>query len=163
MFQKKQNPNTRKVIYKSLDAFNSPKWTKKNGGFPNDIHSDPEPLLNMQRELYNELKDMSPLKLFYKFFDDEVLNFIVDSTLILLSITRPILFSILRYWKHFSEYFGAIRIPYITIHTWLLSKDHGVPIVKQSMTRAWFREIKCHIHFCDINNLDPKDKIAKVR
>lgn len=46
---------------------------------------------------------------------------------------------------------------------WSNQPDLGIPLVKNSITRAQFRIVKQNIHLCDNDNHDKNDRFAKVR
>lgn len=160
------DPVTRKVKnYKSQQCFGEPKWIKANK-LSYDIKPDTEPLKDVQIELFEKLKDLSPIDLFYKFFDEEVLNLIIEQSNLYASQKNAATFVLTE--SALKNFLGILLISgYHTLPSmsdyWSTNPTLGIPIVKQIMSRNKFREIKRFLHFSDNNQLDKNDKMAKIR
>lgn len=153
------------ITYKTLDSFGKPKWTKRKNKLPYNIRPVPEPLQDVQQKLYNDLKDLTPIELFYKFFDDEVFSLIIEQTLTYAAQknnTKFVLDTVsLKRFLGILILSGYHTLPSIGDY-WSEEPTLGLPIVKQAMSRNRFRDIKTFLHICDNNNLDPADKLTKV-
>ncbi|XP_055634280.1 piggyBac transposable element-derived protein 3-like [Toxorhynchites rutilus septentrionalis] len=154
------------IGYKPLSAFPEPHWKSlTTDKIEYSVSPNNEPLANKQQELFDTIKDLSPLQLFLKLFDDEVISLIVretnryagqqNSTFLLDIITLKRFIGILLLS-------GYHTLPNVNDY-WSNEPSLGVPIVKQCMSRNKFREIKKFIHFSDNYNLNKMDKMAKLR
>lgn len=155
------------IVYKPLSAFPAPNWTKrlaKDRHFEYDLNPVSDPLIAFQQALYDRLKDKSPSELFRMFFDDTVLEFIINHTNkyaqqknSTFSISKPLL----KRFLGILVFSGFHPLPAVH-HYWSTSPVCGIPIVKQAMPRNTFNEIKSFLHFNDNDNIDKTDKLAKV-
>lgn len=160
-------PAKRRTVYKPLSAFGQPKWTRKTNKdkqFPFDDAPAPEGLDEKQSELFNDLKNHSPLDLFELFFDDELFTFIIGETN---RYARQQNSSFVLELEELRRFIGILIVSgYHTLPSvqdyWSKKPSLGVPIIKQAMTRNQFQEIKGYIHFCNNDELDKNDKLAKV-
>ncbi|XP_036341688.1 piggyBac transposable element-derived protein 3-like [Rhagoletis pomonella] len=172
-----ENPSKRQRIetnetpvkkYKPLSAFSKPKWVQRknrDGTFEYDISPTTEPLDDVKKNLAETFQSKTPLELFSLFFDNEVLDMIIEETS--------------RYAQQKNEHFRIDQVAlkrflgililsgYHTLPTtrdyWSTNPTLGVPIVKVCMSRNRFQDIKRFIHFGNNYNLDSTDKMAKVR
>ncbi|XP_050292970.1 piggyBac transposable element-derived protein 3-like [Anthonomus grandis grandis] len=119
-----------------------------------------------RENLQNLLFGKSPLEMFYLFFDDDVveilLNFSVkyahDNNRHDFLITKPELLNFIGILL-FSGYHSLPRIQ----HYWSTDEDKGIDLIKKCMSRNRFQQIKQHLHLSDNSLLDKKDKFFKVR
>lgn len=107
----------------------------------------------------------TPLQLWECFFDEEVINMIVE---------RTNEYAGQKYVPGFATSSGEIKtflgILYLTgYHTlpsirsyWSTQASLGCQIIKDAMSRNRFAQIKQNIHISDNKNLDPNDKFAKI-
>lgn len=151
--------------YKSLKDFGVPKWKKANN-IKYNINHQPETIKDVEKELFEKIKDLTPTQLFYLFFDDSVLDYIVEQTCLYASQKNETSFVFNK--TYLKRYLGILLISgYHTLPQipdyWSTNPTLGIPIVKQALSRNKFREIKRSIHFSDNNNLDRNDKKAKIR
>ncbi|KAL5292676.1 hypothetical protein ACFFRR_011450 [Megaselia abdita] len=134
-FTQSQQSFNKNLSYPPLSSFGSPKWVMNPGTY--NIHPEPEPLTEVQKQLFEQIKDLDPLQLFYKFIDDEVLNHIVAAqknvTLDFNSVTLKRFLGIL-------ILSGFHTLPSVPDY-WSTNATLGVPIVRQSMSRNKFRDI----------------------
>lgn len=111
------------------------------------------------------VKDLTPIQLFEKFFDKEVMDFIVKNTIKYARNhnDQDFVFNevYLRRFLGILLISGFHTLPSIPDY-WSTEQALGVPIVKQAMVRQRFYYIKKNIHFCDNDELDPTDKMTKV-
>lgn len=160
----KTRTTSKEVTYKSPSSFGKPKWVSHSSS--NNIHPEPEPLKEVQQKLFDELKDMGPLELFYKFFDDEVIQHIVDQTLLYAAQHNVQSFEfdtiLLKRFVGILILSGYHTLPAVSDY-WSTNPTLGVPIVKQCMARNKFKEIKKYIHLCNNDYVDTSDKMAKIR
>ncbi|CAH1990479.1 unnamed protein product [Acanthoscelides obtectus] len=106
------------------------------------------------------------LKMFFLFFDDDLINLILDFSVKyaqqnnrhgfclskgeLLNFLGIMLFS------------GYHTLPQVPLY-WSNEEDKGIDIVKKCMSRNRFQAIKRNIHLSDNSNLDKDDKFSKLR
>lgn len=155
------------MLYKPLGAFGEPKWSHKRGRDKQFLYDNTpvvEPLTNVKQDLFTKIENKSPLELFELFFDAEVFGLIIsesnkyakqknsDFCLDDIYLRRFIGILILS---------GYHTLPSIDDY-WSTEPSLGIEIVKQSMSRTKFKTIKTFLHFCDNNELDKNDKLAKV-
>lgn len=116
--------------------------------------------------LHNELGEKSPLELFFIFFDDEVINMIVDYSLKYATDNNRHDFEFTR--NDLLNFIGIMTLSgYHTLPQaymyWSSEDDKGLDIVKQCMSKNRFKSIKRNLHLADNSNLDKSDKFAKLR
>lgn len=157
----------RRTIHKSLSAFGQPKWSRKTGRDKQhafDKAPVPEGLAEKQSNLFNDLKNYSPLDLFELFFDDEMFSFILNETNRYAqqqNSSFAVTLSELRRFIGILIVSGYHTLPSVRDY-WSKQPSLGVPIIRQAMSRNRFLEIKRFIHFCNNDELDKDDKLAKV-
>lgn len=113
-----------------------------------------------------QLGDMNELELYKLFFDNDIEQLFVDCTK--------------RYAVQKNDPNFSIDIPdlwdFLTIITlssyntrpqfsmfWSTEEDISCPLVKELMSRNYFRKIKAYLHVCDNNDISGDDKWAKLR
>lgn len=120
----------------------------------------------IREDLVNNLAGTSPLDIFFKFFDDEVQEMIVNYSNAYAQQNNRHEFSVSK-----SELLNFIGILVLsgyhvlpqTDMYWSTEEDKGVQVVKQCMSRNKFRSIKQNLHFNDNTQLDKDDKYSKIR
>lgn len=155
-----------KVIYKPVSAYETPKWSgRRRNKFNFNISPVHEPLGEVQFKIMDALDELSPIQLFLKFFDSEVMKFIVDQTLKYAQQQNNFHFVfdevLLRRFLGVLLISGYHTLPHISDY-WSQNPTLGIAIVKQAMSRTRFIEIKRYLHFCDNNRLNPANRMAKV-
>lgn len=117
-------------------------------------------------ELQKKYGGKSPIEIFSLFFDDDLLNEIVQNSITYAGQNNNHSFKLdvadLTKFLGILILSGYHHLPQTDMY-WNRSEDCGVQLVQLSMTRDRFREIKKYIHFCDNNNLDPNNKFAKIQ
>lgn len=108
---------------------------------------------------------LNPLELFELFFDDDVIEFIVNSTNKYAAVDRNTEFR--TDYDEMRKLFGIMFITgYHTLPTiksyWSSSSSLGCSLIKTAMTRDRFIRVKRFLHVCDNQNIDAKDKFAKI-
>lgn len=153
--------------YKKLSDFDKPKWTQRKNGegkFEYDISPMNEPLDDVKKKLADSLSGKTPQDLFSLFFDDEVLDMIIEETnrYAQQKNSNFVLDNIM-----LQRFLGILVLS--GYHTVPAARDYwsnhptlGVPAVKLCMPRNKFLDIKKFIHFSNNFNLDKNDKIAYV-
>lgn len=147
---------------------NLPKWTKrcdKSKNFPFVLSPKSEELVTIQSNLFEEIHNLSPIQLFEKFFDKEVMDLIVnESNTYAQQQNHEIDFdeSYVRRFIGILILSGYNTLPSIDDY-WSTNPCLGNPIIKQSMSRKTFKDMKRFIHFNNNNNLDKNDKLTKVK
>ncbi|KAK9729882.1 Transposase IS4 [Popillia japonica] len=118
------------------------------------------------RELQEQFGNHSPFELFSLFFDNTVLNAIVNYSKKYACCKNRHNFHMdmndLRKWLGIVILSGYHCLPQMELY-WSLDEDKGVPLVRKTMSRNRFRDIKQNIHLSDNTNLQKEDKFAKVR
>lgn len=107
---------------------------------------------------------LSPIQLFELFFDDDVVEFIVNSTNKNAAVDRSTDFR-----TNYDEIRKVMGILFVTgYHTlptirsyWSNNPSLGCPIIKAT-TRDRFVRVKNFFHVCDNHNIDTNDKFVKV-
>lgn len=147
---------------KPITAAKIPKWTKNPLSFdrtPVNIEED------CVRDVVEKLSGKSPIELFYLFFDDEMLDMIVEQTNIYASqsnatfVVEP---HDIKRFVGFLFFTGYHKIPEWKLY-WSKDPSFGVEIISNAFPRNRAEMIKRYIHLSDNNNIDPTDKFAKVR
>lgn len=119
-----------------------------------------------QQELFELLGDCNPYQLLKLFIDDEIIEFLVDSTMKYAGVNcnDP---TFRTDYDEICQFIGILFVsgysPKPSIRSyWSDSPTLGVPCIKEVMTRVRFKRIKKYFHVCDNQNLDANDKFAKV-
>lgn len=161
--KKEEKPGTLKD---DTDKILSPKWTNSARKIVYDpIESDTDGLTQLQIEMCNSIRGLSPLELFSKFFDEEVLEMIILQTVSYAKQKNCSTFELSK--SQLKRFLGILLISgYHTVPSiadyWSKAPSLGVSIVKQSMSRNQFNLIKGFLHVCDNNHLTSSDKFSKV-
>lgn len=162
MIEKKEKQAKKKT--KKKKAQTQDETQNQSIEFNFDIEPIPSGLHEKQEQLKTKLSEYLPLQLFECFFDPEVYSLIITQTN-LYAKQKNTNFEL--DWLHLRRFIGILVLT--SYHTlpgirdyWSNQPSLGIPIVRQTMTRNEFMEIKRHIHFCDNNKLDSADKLAKV-
>lgn len=158
----------KRPTHKSLDSFGKSKWTKKciaNKQFDFKLKPNAEPLKIIQKKLHDKLSGLSPVQLFEQFFDKEMFDFIItQSNTYAQQKAANIVFNeaILRNFFGILILSGYNTLPSINDY-WSKDPCLGSSIVKQTMPRNKFKDIKRLLHFNNNDNLDKNDKLCKVK
>lgn len=119
-----------------------------------------------REELKNKLSGKSPLELFFAFFDDGVIDLILNFSLKYAQDNNRHEFSLSK--NELLNFIGILlfsgyhSLPQIQ-HYWSTDEDKGIDIIKKCMSRNRFQSIKQNLHLSDNNLLDKNDKYAKIR
>jgi hypothetical protein len=112
------------------------------------------------------LEGKSPIEVFETLFDDEVVNLIIDQSLIYAKQHNNHSFQIdkaeMKVFIAILLFSGYHSMPREKMY-WKTDEDTRIPIVANNMSRNRFEEVKRYIHFADNTKLDLNDKMAKVR
>lgn len=131
------------VTYRQPSSFKPPKWVKNLSSY--DIQPKSEPLQEVQQLLFEQLKDHGPVELFFKFFDEEVIQHIVEQSSLYATQQNAGSFEfstvLLKRFIGILIISGYHTLPAVSDY-WSTNVTLGVPIVKQTMSRNKFREIK---------------------
>lgn len=153
------------TVYKKLKDFGFPKWKRtKRGKFAFDGPSE-NGMEGTRKGIAEQLATKTPYELFCCFFDDRVVQHLVDQTNKYAAQNN-------KNWsvaKHEMLRFIGILI-FSGYHTvprwdlyWSVLPDFGVKMVNRSLSRNRFRDIKRYFHLADNDNLDTTDRFSKVR
>lgn len=117
-------------------------------------------------KLQVELGHLTKFEFFKLFFDDKVCDLIMKESVKYSQQENVHNFSLDS--KDLHRFVGILfltgyhSLPLIQ-HYWSNDPDKGLSIVRQSMTRNRFQQIKRFLHFCDNQNIDKNDPFFKVR
>ncbi|CAG4977720.1 unnamed protein product [Parnassius apollo] len=120
-----------------------------------------------QEVLVESLKDCSPVMLFEKIFDDNVMSLIVENSMKYAGQHNRHSFEIdkpeLRTFLAVLCFTGYHELPSERAY-WSLDENLGVPLIANCMSRNRFSDIKRNLHFVD-NSLaeGSNDKMFKMR
>lgn len=139
----KENPSE---SYKSLRSFGTPKWSRNEGNkhLLYDISPNASPLTDTQKHLCEKVKDLSPIQLFSKFYDEEVLNHIITETNRFAAQKNSnfkLNAILLKRFLGILLLSGYHTLPSVEDY-WSTKPSMGIPIVKQALTRFMFSQIK---------------------
>ena len=116
-------------------------------------------------ERYPLLED-DPFTLFSLFLDNNILQHIIDQSIIYAQQKGKHDFELslpeLKVFLGILLLSGYHTLPQEDLY-WSVAADVGVPCVHERMSRRRFREIKKYLHLDNNNNLNPNDKLAKLR
>lgn len=140
-----------------------PKW--KRGS----VHLRSQPISDEGNELEKiktQLHGMSPLDIFFMYFDNEVLNLILmfsekyakDNNRHDFVLDRSDLLKFIG----LLIFTGYHKLPQTQLY-WSRDEDKGLEIVKNCMSRNRFYNIKRNIHLSDNSQLEKNDKFCKLR
>lgn len=113
-----------------------------------------------------ECEGKSPIELFFKFFDDELVTMITNESNRYASQKNDASFKTSP--AEIKRFFGILlltgyhQLPQINMY-WSRDEDKGVDLVRKTMTRNRFKLVKKYLHFADNENLDKKDRYSKLR
>lgn len=117
-------------------------------------------------ELKNRLLGKTPLEFFFMFFDDEVIDLILNFSVKYAQDNNRHEFSLSK--NELLNFIGILyfsgyhSLPHIQ-HYWSTDEDKGIELIKKCMSRNRFQTIKQNLHLSDNNTLDKNDKFSKVR
>ncbi|XP_050301648.1 piggyBac transposable element-derived protein 3-like [Anthonomus grandis grandis] len=152
----------RKILERKAVSYN-PTW--RPGSF---IHKN-LPLFKEEehiQELRGELEGLSPLDIFFKFVDENLMNLIIQFSEKYAQDNNRHEFYLSR--EELLNFLGILilsgyhSLPQTDMY-WSLDEDKTVRIVRDCMNRNKFRSIKRNLHLSDNNNLDKGDKYIKLR
>ncbi|XP_055910809.1 piggyBac transposable element-derived protein 3-like [Eupeodes corollae] len=141
-----------------------PKWSKSHRvGFsntPKDVSSE------KIQAIYNKIGSFNPLQIFELFLDNEIINFIVESTNTYANADRNNLtfktnFNEIRTFIGIMYFSGLHTVPQLDLY-WSNQPVFRCNIINEAMSRDRFKLIKSFLHACDNSTIDPSDKFAKV-
>ncbi|KAK9727551.1 Transposase IS4 [Popillia japonica] len=119
-----------------------------------------------KEEISRLLGGKTPLEIFYLFFDEDILNLIVEFSIKYAKQNNRHDFTLsvaqLKQFIGILILTGYHTIPATDMY-WSKDLDKGVDLVTKCMSRNMFRAIKRNLHLADNNALDKSDKFAKVK
>lgn len=124
--------------------------------------------LTQNKNRMNEaIKDLTPVEIFEQFFDEEVMNMIVNYSMMYASQNNRHNFSLtvaeLKVFLGILILSGYHKVPREKMY-WSLDEDIKVEVVSKAMSRNRFQEIKRNLHLVDNNEAEKTtDKMFKVR
>lgn len=139
------------------------KWTQKPPKYSSQpVQSEKHALDKIVEHLVGKTEE----ELFREFFDDEVVNTIVEETIRYASQENRHSFHLtgsqmLRFIG-FLLFTGYHKLPREDMY-WENSDDCSIRIVTNAMSRQVFRDIKRNLHLNDNSNIDREDKLYKIR
>ena len=117
-------------------------------------------------ERVGKLVTFSEVELFGQFFDEEVMNYIMQQTNLYVQQNNRHDFSTdlyqLQRFLGFLLFTGYHRLPRENMY-WENAEDCSTTIVSSAMSRQTFRDIKRNLHLCDNSALNQTDKLFKIR
>lgn len=121
--------------------------------------------LQVHKNVLFQTGHLTPLQLFECFFDNDVIEFVVNSTNKYAAVDCNTDFR--TNYDEIRKMFGIMFVTgYHTLPTirsyWSQNPTLGCPIIKSTMTRDRFLRLKRFLHVCDNQTIDPKEKFAKV-
>lgn len=129
-------------------------------------HSPVSKEIQDTENIKSELAGKTPLEIFFKFFDEEVVNMILNFTLKYAADNNRHDFQLSK--EELLNFIGILLFSgYHTLPQthlfWSNDEDKGVEIVKKCMSRNRFTSIKQNIHLSDNDQLNKDDKFSKIR
>lgn len=138
-------------------------WINSEPTYTNQPKTDKT---NLTEDIENSLGGLSPLDVFYKFFDDEILSQIVQFSIKYAYDNNRHEFRVtvdqLKRFIGILIFSGYHTLPQQSMY-WSKDIDKGIDLVRSTMSRNEFRSIKQNIHLSDNKNSDKSDKFAKLR
>ena len=117
-------------------------------------------------EIKNKYGSLTPIQMFELFFDKSFLGQIVEFSIKYAQSKNNHTFSMshtdLKKIIGILIFTGYHSLPQTKFY-WSLDEDKGIPLIRQTMSRNRFDEIKKYIHLSDNDKLDKSDKFTKVR
>lgn len=129
-------------------------------------HSPVSKEIQDTENIKSELAGKTPLEIFFKFFDEEVVNMILNFTLKYAADNNRHDFQLSK--EELLNFIGILlfsgyhTLPQTHLY-WSNDEDKGVEIVKKCMSRNRFTSIKQNIHLSDNDQLNKDDKFSKIR
>ncbi|XP_066258479.1 piggyBac transposable element-derived protein 3-like [Euwallacea similis] len=119
-----------------------------------------------REKLKNRLSGKTLLEIFFMFFDDEVIDLVLNFSVKYAQDNNRHEFLLSK--NEFLNFIGILlfsgyhSLPHIQ-HYWSTDEDKGINLIKKCMSRNRFQFIKQNLHLSNNNLLDKNDKFAKVR
>ncbi|XP_064071766.1 piggyBac transposable element-derived protein 3-like [Vanessa tameamea] len=120
-----------------------------------------------QKLVKEQFQDLTPVQIFEKIFDDEVISLIITNTILYANQNNRHTFQLdsvdLKKFIGILILSGYHKLPREDLY-WSYDEDVGVEMVSRSMPRQRFRDIKKNLHF--VNNDEAsstRDKMFKIR
>ena len=139
-----------------------PKWKKNENLSP---FPGPEESILTPNFEEMDIRNKSAAELFFTFFSEEIVeNILVESNRY--AASKNVQFHLDR--ETFSKFLGIVflsgyhSLPRQRMY-WLKESDCNVSIVQNCMSRKRFEDIKRFLHVADNNEMDRKDRMAKLR
>lgn len=158
-------PEERDVATKR-SGLSAPVWRKCTPSY-SKTYEETDGRIQSENRVKEDLKDLSPVQIFEKLFDDEVCQLIVNFSNLYASQNNRHTFSLTV--AELKTFFGILilsgyhKLPREGMY-WSLDEDIGVDVVSKAMSRNRFREIKRNLHLVDNNDApNTTDKMFKVR
>jgi hypothetical protein len=132
--------------------------------FPSEIGIN----ANMKKmDMRGTLQGSTPLHVFERIIDDEVIQHFVDQTKVYAAgVHNDHNFDVspddIRTFLAILLFSGYHELP-SERHYWSIADDLGIPLVKESMTRDRYLKIKRYFHLADNSHLPSNDRAFKVR
>ncbi|XP_060801114.1 piggyBac transposable element-derived protein 3-like [Amyelois transitella] len=148
------------------DNLPGPRWRKCHPTYDSIIF-DENNVQERREKMVSDLKDLNPVAIFEKMFDNEIISMIIQNSKLYSAQKNKHDFDITE--EQLKTFLGILLLTgYHTLPRerlyWSLDEDCNVPIVSKAMTRNRFLEIKKFLHFCD-NEVaaETSDKMFKIR
>lgn len=140
-----------------------PVWTKEQI----DLFMNPaNEYLQRQNAMKEQLKNLSPVEVFEKIFDEEIVKFIVQESNRYASQNNNHGFTVteneIKVFIAILLISGYHHLPRERLY-WSNDEDLRVPIVSNSMSRNRYHEIKKYLHLANNDEMDITDKMWKLR
>ena len=112
------------------------------------------------------LQGKNTVEIFEEFFPIDLLNFIIDQSLIYATQKSNPSFTLdineLKIFLEILLFSGYHKLPQQNMY-WEHTPDAGIPLVYDAMTRQKFKPIKQYLHLNDNAMIDKNDKMYKIR
>ena len=158
---KRSKSNTKSRRAKSKNS--TKRWSDKRPAFTSSpVSKEAEELEIMELELAGK----SPTEIFEFLFDEEVFNLLVEQSILYAKQNNRHDFSCtiadMKTFVGFLLFTGYHKLPREDMY-WSLDPDCNTTIVRNSLCRKQFRDMKKNLHLKDNSELDTNDKLSKVR
>lgn len=112
------------------------------------------------------LKDLQPVQVFEKLFDEDVIKYLTEETNRYAQQNNNHNFIVheneIRSFIGILLFSGYHQLPRERLY-WCLDEDLNVPLIANCMSRNRYNEIKKYFHLCNNEEIDRTDKMTKLR
>ncbi|KAI4462448.1 transposase is4 [Holotrichia oblita] len=113
-----------------------------------------------------ELAGLNPFQIFEKLFDDQIITYITKETQRYAAQQNNHSFTVtnneIKIFIGFLLFTGYHRLPREKLY-WCTDEDLNIPLVRGSMSRNKYYEIKKYFHLANNETVDKNDKVYKIR